>query len=86
MWLHFHIAFLLRESLISCHDPSYPWFVFVCLSVLSTCVDNVHFIGHSTMYVGSFGPHGIIPKCDMLTMLLNFIPMENTFNVHFLAI
>lgn len=48
--------------------------------------DNVYFIGHSAMYVGSFGLQGIIPKCDMLTMLLNFIPMENTFNIHFLAI
>lgn len=38
------------------------------------------------MYVGSFGLQGIIPKCDMLTMQLNFIPMENMFNIHSLTI
>lgn len=54
--------------------------------MLSICVDNVHFISPSAMYVGSSGLQGIILKCDMLTMQLNFIPMENTFDIHFLAI
>lgn len=49
-------------------------------------VDNVHFIGRSAAHVGSFGLQGIVPKWDMLTMLLTFIPMENTFDTHFLAI
>ena len=38
------------------------------------------------MYVGAFGLQGIIPKRDVLTMQLDFIPVENTFNVRFLAI
>lgn len=89
MWLcSFARPFALseREGLISRRNPPRYGFVSICPSALSICVDNVLFIGHSTMHVGSFGLRGIIAKCDMLTMLLNFIPMENTFNMHCLAI
>lgn len=85
-WFISTIIYLLRESIISCCNSSCYWFVFVCLTVLSICADHVHFISLSAMYVGSSGLQGIILKCDMLTMQLHFIPMENTFDMHFLAI
>lgn len=84
-WFISTTVYLCRES-ISCCNSSCYYFVFTCLAVPSICVDNVHFTSLSTMYVGSSGLQGIILKCDMLTMQLNFIPMENTFNIHFLAI
>lgn len=54
--------------------------------MLSICVDDAHFLSLSATDVGSAGLRGIILKCDMLTMQLHFIPMENTFDIHFLAI
>lgn len=76
---------ILEKSFLSRGLPSSGWFASVCLSLLPTRVENVHFIGHSTMCVGAFGLQGIIPKRDVLTMQLDFIPVENTSSVPFLC-
>lgn len=76
---------ILEKSIVSRGLPSSGWFASVCPSLLSTRVDNVHFIGHSTMYVGAFGLQDIIPKRGVLTLQLDFIPVENMFNVRFLC-
>jgi hypothetical protein len=49
------IVCLFREGMAPLCDSSQLWLESIYLSVLPICVDNVHFIGHSTMYLGSFG-------------------------------